>query len=215
MILSKKALKCLGASQRLSEGMYGVLVGLKKRGYKVDGFRYDKHSDTEWFHLSISSPDSIIGKNSVNADINENYMTMSGEFVCSEEMDLSEGDFTELFFKNLSEYERLLEDVKRPLDVVFKKVCGEFLKRLGMEYTLRTYSDFLVVYIKHREMCKDIFRLHLDRKGVWWIQEVGGTFITDFNEMYGECDMDGEAEFESLKEMISEILRPFDNYGKV
>lgn len=196
----------------LSEKMTSLIDEMKKRDfYPIESFKHTIDTGiSEWYILMLKGKKGFpVGENDfVNVEINKDYMNVSGTYFCDGEMDLSEGDFVGLFFRNFSEYENSLKETKVPLFEKYDKVVENVRKVIGEDYFIVPFRDTLTFYIRHRELNSNVFRFELlpDSDNNWFVQEFP-YFKDKFDEMYGETEeCSGEEEFNSLKERVGNLF---------
>lgn len=208
--MKKELLEKLNGNVELSENISALLDEMKKSDfYPIESFKHVIDTGiSEWYSLMLKGKKGFpVGENDfVTVEINEDYMNVNGKYFCEGEMDLSEGDFVELFFRNFSEYENSLKETKAPLFEQYDKVVEDVRKAVGGDYIVVQFRDTLVFYIRHRELNSNVFRFELDADGDNWCVNEFTYFIMEFNDVYGGCDMSGEEEFESLKERVGNLF---------
>lgn len=209
--MSKKLLEKLNGNVELYENINSLVDEMKKRDfYPIESFKHTIDTGvSEWYTLMLKGKKGFpVGENDfVNVDINEDYMNVSGKYFCEGEMDLSEGDFVELFFRNFSEYENSLKETKAPLFEKYDKVVEGVRKVIGGDYIIVQFRDTLVFYIRHRELDSNVLRFELIPEGDnnWFVQEFP-YFKDEYNDVYVDADVSGEDEFNSLKERVGSLF---------
>lgn len=208
--MSKKLLEKLNGNVELYENINSLVDEMKKRDfYPIESFKHKIDTGvSEWYTLMLKGKKGFpIGEHDfVTVDINEDYMNVNGKYCCAGEMDLSEGDFVELFFSKFSEYEKMCMEIKKPLGERYDKVVNDVSRVIGEDYIVVPFRDTFVFYIRHRELNCNAFRFELlDDVDNWFVQ--GFPYFKDkFDRVYGELDISGEDEFNSLKERVGSLF---------